>query len=177
MTDAASPMTVTTAMFNAPFIGTVVVAAADGYASERDGAPMPLPLAFIAAPLVLDARTRQALPRSITTHMVDWIDRNPGVRAAFPERAAQLVDVVRAGLRWALRVEAVRLEDGAIRAARTVRTGAPALPVLDSAAHSLGLSVTDPDAADILRAARLTGRWLTKNENTSTTFALLGVRP
>lgn len=177
MTETATPMTVTTAMFNAPFIGSVVVAAADGYAAERDGSAMPFSLAFIAAPLVLDARTRQALPRSMSTHMVDWIDRNPAVRAAFPERAAQLVGVVRAGVRWALRVDAARLDDGAVRAAKTVRTGVAARRVLAGAAGPLGMFVDESDAVDILSAARLVGRWLTKNENTSTTYALLGVRP
>ena len=64
---------------------------------------MPWPVAFIVAPLVLHAPSREALPSSTRTYLSTWVSRNALIRAGFPKRATELAPFVREGLRFGVR--------------------------------------------------------------------------
>ena len=119
---------------------------------------MPWPLAFLVPPVVLHRPTRKALPRDTRTHLSTWIRREPVLRAGFPERAAAMVPRTREGLRFGLGAGVLALDGG----------------------HVLGHLTDDPapgELRQLVRTARLVGRWLAKSDQPSTPFALLGVAP
>jgi hypothetical protein len=143
-------------MLNPALIAAVESVAASEYARSA-GRPMTWPVAFLVAPLVLHRSTREALPRSTTTHLTNWVTREPLLRAGFPLRASALVPSVREGLRFGVRHQVLSLENGELHGTLRPPT----------------TTTTERDA--LLKSAGLVGRWLAKIENPSTAFALLGV--
>lgn len=127
--------------------------ASEGYAAARSQ-PLVLPLAFIAAPLVLHRPTRDSLPRTTATRLATWISRNAMLQAGFPGRAASLVPTVMEGLRY----QALTLgRDGSIVSAMSARL--------------------EGDAGVIVDRARFVGRWLAGSGDAATIFGLFGVEP
>ena len=119
---------------------------------------MPFELSYLAAPLVLHRDTRAALPVRVDSHLAKWVIANEVLAAGFGPRAHALVEPVREGLRFGLRIGAIELEGG--RIAGSLRSRAPA---------------TIGDVGDIVKRAGFVGRWFTQIDSTATAFALLGV--
>lgn len=152
---------VVAAMLNPALLATITAAAAAEY-ERADGSPMPWPLAFLVAPMVLHRDTRDALPRSTRTHLTSWVSDNPTLRAGLPLRARSLVDPVREGLRFGLSERILTVVgEGRIRGT----FAGPSRP---------------PDIGDlrpVVRSAGLVGKWFAKLDQPATAFALLGVAP
>lgn len=148
-------------MLNPALLATVIAVAASEY-ERADGSPMPWPLAFLVAPLVLHRDTRNALPRSTRTHLATWVSNNAVLRAGLPARAISLTDPVREGLRFGLRMGVLTLTD-------------------DGRLHSsLPTANRPPDIGDlrpIVQSSGLVGKWFAKLDQSATAFALLGVAP
>src|SRR3954454_5226840 len=106
--------TETFSLFNPAFVAALIAAAADGYES-RAGRPMPLSLAFVVAPLLLNGRVRAALPGNVRARLGGWLVSNTELHAAFLESAPAYAPYVRAGLRAGLRSEALTLDAGGLR--------------------------------------------------------------
>ncbi|WUJ56594.1 DUF6521 family protein [Streptomyces mirabilis] len=147
------------AMYNPALIACLLSTAAGAYKRQVPSG-MPLALSFIVAPLALHRGTRDSLPTTTSIHLRTWMERNPIVRAGFPDRAQALVSPVRQGLRFALRHQILELRADTLLPQSRLPAKAPEHPELD----------------DILRIGRLLGRWLAKND-TATVFALMGVTP
>jgi hypothetical protein len=148
-------------MLNPALLAVVAAAAAEEY-ERASREPMPWPLTFLVAPLVLHRNTREALPRTTRSHLSTWVTKNPLLRAGFPQRAKSLAGPVRQGVRFGLANGWLILtEDGDLRGA-LVQSARPS---------SVG------DITAIVRSAGLVGKWLTKLERPATAFALLGVAP
>jgi hypothetical protein len=116
------------------------------------------PLAFLVPPLILHRPTREALPKTVASHLATWIGRQPLFRAGFPARAQQLTPMSREGLRLGLRTGVLSVEAGRLRG-------------------TLDAPDEGGDLFEVLKAAKFLGRWLPKVEQPSSVFALLGVRP
>lgn len=153
------PAPLVAAMLNPALIATLLSAAADGY-TRRQTSGMPWALSFIAAPMTLHKATREALPSSTHGHLSTWIGHHPVLRAGFPRQARVLVAPVRAGLRFALRHNVLELHHHCLKPTTLTHT----LPSQGTELH------------DILRSARLIGRWMAQDE-TAAIFASLGVQP
>jgi len=149
------------AMLNPALLAVVAAAAAEEYARAiRE--PMPWPLSFLVAPLVLHRGTREALPRTTRSHLSTWVSNNPLLRAGFPQRAQSLTGPVREGLRFGLAHDVLAItDDGGLRGA--IAQAARPYP--------------DGDIAAVVRAAGFVGKWLTKLDQPATAFVLLGVTP
>jgi hypothetical protein len=143
-------------LLNPALLAGLLAGAARDY--DSSGAGIPWPLAFLVLPLVLHRPTRTALPRDTRTHLSTWIRREPVLRAGFPERAASMVPRTREGIRFGLRASVLSID------------GANLIGHL-TAEPSLG------ELRQLVRSARLIGRWLAKSDRASTAFALLGVAP
>ena len=152
---------VVAAMLNPALLATISAAAAAEY-ERADGDPMPWPLAFLVAPLVLHRDTREALPNSTRSHLATWVSNHPTLRAGFPARARSLTDPVREGLRFGLNMGVLTIvDDGRIHG-------------------SLPVTSRPPDLGDlraIVRSAGLVGKWFAKLDQPATSFALMGVAP
>lgn len=119
---------------------------------------MPFELSFLAVPLVLHRDTRIALPVRVDSHLAKWVTSNAVLAAGFGARAKALVEPVREGLRFGLRVGAIEFSGGSITGHLRSRTPA-----------RIG------DIGEIVRKAGFVGRWFTQIESAATAFALLGV--
>jgi hypothetical protein len=161
VTSWADRSPVLAAMLNPALLALVIAAAAVEY-ERTDGDPMPWPLAFLVAPLVLHRDTREALPRSTQSHLATWVSAHPTIRAGLPARARSLADPVREGLRFGLNTGVLAIVgDGRIRG-------------------SLPVTSQPPDRGDlrtVVRSAGMVGKWLAKLDQPATSFALLGVAP
>ncbi len=144
------------ALLNPALLAAVLAAGAAGYTREAQ-APLPWPLSFVLAPLVLHQATREALPSTLASHLGVWVGRQPEIRAGLPLRALSLVEPVREGLRFGLRHTMLELDGDGFRATKALRP---------------------PDAGDlrpVLGKATFVGRWFSRSESPATVFALLGV--
>lgn len=121
---------------------------------------MPLPLAFLVAPLVLHRETREQLPTRINSHLSKWVMNNPVLAAGFGSRARVLVEPVREGLRFGLRTGALDLQGegltGSLRSKRIPAVG---------------------DIEVVYRKSTFVGRWFSQLDTPTTAYALLGVTP
>lgn len=147
-------------MLNPALLATLIAAAASEYA-RADGEPMPWPLAFLVAPLVVHRGTRDALPRTTATHLGNWVQQNPVVHAGIPARAQSLAEPVREGLRFGL---------------------AHGVLGVDELGRLTGDLVAGPKRAttevdQMIAKAGLVGKWLAKTDQPATAFAVLGVAP
>jgi hypothetical protein len=112
--------------------------------------------------MVLHRGTRDRLPASTRTYLATWVSRNPVLRAGLPQRAVGLVEPVRAGLRFGMAHDILRIEGDRLTA-----------PV-----RKRPRGFTPPQDLDkILRKANLVGRWLSKTESPATILAVLGMAP
>lgn len=149
-------------MLNPGLLAAVTAAAASEY-KRAAGEPMPWPLAYLVAPLVLHRGTREALPRTTRTHLGNWVSQNPVIHAGIPARAQSLAEPVREGLRFGLRHGALEVDD---RGRLTGDLAAPAKKV-----------AVPGEADQIIAKAGLVGKWLAKIDQPATAFAVLGVAP
>lgn len=143
-------------LLNPALVAVLLAEAARNYDSENGG--MPWPLLFLIPPLVLHRPTRDALPRDTRTHFSAWVRRYPLLRAGFPGRAAAMVPITREGIRLGMRSGVLSAENGNLR----------------------GHIESEPPPGELkglMKRAALVGRWLSKTDQPSTVFALLGVAP
>lgn len=148
------------ALFNPAFLAALIGRAAAAHQSDRES-PLPLPLGYLVAPMVLHAPTREALPR-VNARLAKWADQHQLLRAELRWRAPQLTEITRRGLRFGLRYDLIALTPGGIEAAPGfARIRAP----------------RGSEAAECWKAAELLGRWLPRAGPPATVLALLGLRP
>ena len=148
-------------MLNPALLAAVTAAAASEY-ERADGQPMPWPLAYLVAPLVLHRGTRNALPKTTRTHLGNWVSQNPVIHAGIPARAQSLADPVREGLRFGLAHGVLQVDD------QGRLTG-------DLAAPEKKVAPSEVD--QIIAKAGLVGKWFAKIDQPATAFAVLGVAP
>ncbi len=149
-------------MLNPALLAAVTAAAASEY-QRATGEPMPWPLAYLVAPLVLHRGTREALPRTTRTHVGNWVSQNPVLHAGVPARAQSLAAPVREGLRFGLAHGVLQVDD------QGRLTGDLAAPQKKSAAPD--------EVAQIIARAGQVGKWFAKIDQPATAFAMLGVAP
>ncbi len=146
-------------MLNPALLALVTAAAAVEY-ERAEGGPMPWPLAYLVAPMVLHRGTREALPRDTRTHLANWLAAYPVLHAGFSRRSHALAGVVREGIRFGLAHSVLTVDvfgrlsgDLDARSSRGTETG------------------------EIINRAGFVGKWLTKIDRPATAFVLLGVAP
>ncbi|MDN5745730.1 MAG: DUF6521 family protein [Nocardioidaceae bacterium] len=149
------------AMLNPALLAAITAAAASEY-KRATGEPMPWPLAYLIAPLVLHRSTRESLPRTTRTHLGNWVSQNPVIHAGLSARAQSLAEPVREGLRFGLRHGALEVDD------RGRLTGDLVAPAKKAAPG---------EAGQIIAKAGLVGKWLAKIDHPATVFAVMGVAP
>lgn len=148
------------ALFNPAFLAALIGRAAVGHRTDHE-TPLPLALGYLVAPMVLHTPTREAVPR-VNARLAKWADEHQLLRAELRQRAPQLTEITRRGLRFGMRHELLALTPGGIDAvAALTRLPAPG----------------GGEAAECWKGAELLGRWLPRAGPPATVLALLGVRP
>lgn len=149
------------ALLNPAFVALLLSHAARQHHDQAEKA-MAWQLAFLVPPLVLHEPTRRGLPRSVSTSLLTWVQREPLLRAGFPQRARALTPTVREALRFGVRVRALHFEESGLLASRPPRS-----PPADATA----------ELRDCVARARLVGRWFAALGDPATIMLILGVSP
>jgi len=153
-------------LFNPAFGSLLLRTACRGYAEgERDGRPLPITLAFIVLPIVLNQRMRDTLP-TLKTLMSTWVAGHPEHVAGFGDRSREMADVTREAVQFGcsqtwLAISAQGLYPGPVR----LRSDPPKL------------ATDTDDVRACYAAARFIGRWLPRDGHQSTILSMLGVAP
>ena len=151
--------------FNPAFIGALTFEFIKAYESAKR-APAPFPLTFCALPLSLYPDSRVRLPNTTRTGLYSWIERTPEALVGYSERARNLVPYLKEGVRYATLREAI-----VINTAGGVSTGPKKASFSTSA-----LEAVSPDVRDIVKSARMVGKWFAGAGEAQTILASLGVR-
>jgi hypothetical protein len=153
-------------LLNPSFDGFLVYKAVAGFQREADDG-MPFELAFLVLPFVLHAKTRNRLPSKVTTHLATWLQEQRDVLLGFGERTADLVAYTQEAIRFLTDHELVTVHENA-----RIHTGP------DKYNRGVGPYTQSTDEiAHCVRAATSVGRWLALSGNSTTIFALLGIKP
>lgn len=153
-------------LLNPAFDGFLLYTAVAGFQKEANDA-MPFELAFLVLPFVLHKGTRTRLPSRVTTHLATWLQEHRDVLLEFGERTAELVAYTREAIRFQTDHRLVKVDKNG-----RLRTG--------PATYKRGVgpySQSTDEIADCVRAATSVGRWLALSGNSTTIFALLGIKP
>lgn len=152
-------------LFNPAYCGWLLREATDGYASEVTGG-MPLPLAFLALPLVLHKPTRDLLPRSVASVLLVWLQEHPEVRVGVAERTRELAPFTREALLFlGARGHLVVSDEGCLTTGGKLGRGKTALVARSG------------DLKDALQKAKFVGRWFAAAGTAAAVFQALGVCP
>lgn len=161
MTLPASRPNERAALLNPAFMALLLSHVAAGHAKRVDR-HLPVPLAFIAPPILLHRPTREALPKKATTRLGGWLEQNPIIRAGFPGRARSISPAIRSGMRMGFRTGALRLEEGLLASKPPRRRSTVQL---------------SDEVDEILKRAKFVGGWLAVSGPPSGQYALWRVRP
>ncbi|MFI6150971.1 three component ABC system middle component [Streptomyces sp. NPDC051109] len=150
------------ALYNPAFTALLCIRAVQGHAKAYE-TPCPLPVAVTASIMALQPAIRNALPATVGTGLMGWLEANQHVRIEMSRNATALAAVVRPGLLLALQSRAVFC----------TTTGLLLKP--------RGLSKTINDGTQqtraVQQAALMLGRWLPSTGSLGTVLTLLGVQP
>lgn len=148
-------------MLSPVFVGATVLWAVSGYNGCGNG-KMPWELAYLALPMCLHRKTRETLPRTSRTHLVNWAIEHPVEIATLTEIAPRFATHVRSGLRACLRSRQLWMVDDGCLAAKSI--------------DRIQLSL-DGEVKEILSSAATLGKIFSKTGSSRNVFATLGVLP
>lgn len=138
---------------------------ADAYHRAEDS-HVRLDLVFLLLPLVLDRRTRDALPGNVKTSLPVWINNHPLLPLRVAERARALVSYSREALIFGGSYGLIEIELGSVKAAPEWK-----------AKVSRALKESSEEVRTCAKKAEFIGRWFAKAGTPDTVMALIGVRP
>ena len=84
-------------LFNPAFCGALIFEFVKQYQSAK-GKTVPFILPFVALPIALHPKTRNALPASIRTSLYSWIEEHTETLVGLGERARNLVPYMQESL-------------------------------------------------------------------------------
>lgn len=145
-----------------PAISAVCVAWSTARYERDTQNALPIPLAFLVAPLTLHRPTRERFPKTSAAHFPAWVNNNADVLAGFATRARALIPYVREGIRFGLRTGLLRVEaNGDLHAEIADHTKVP----------------PETELRSIATASALAGAWFARSGSAASVFTQLGVSP
>ena len=147
-------------LFNPAFNASLLHKSVLAYNNEVNYS-MPFPMSYLILPIVLHSKTRQILPKRVTTKMHTWIVKNQIVKMGFSNRASQLAGYTREALLFGFRLGIINLTDNA---------------GLVSHKHKhLQSWPKDSDAYECVVSASFIGRWFGVSGGMSSVFSMWGI--
>jgi hypothetical protein len=152
------------ALFNPAFISRLLHGTVNEYTQVRVPG-MPVPLAFLATPLVLHLPTRNDLPNNAATQMQGWIREHPRHLARVAQNVIALRSFTGMALRFAITHGVLVSDDGLLRPGGLRR-------------KPRGFDQQETaEIAECIRAGRFIGRWFARQPDAATLLAWWGVSP
>ena len=152
-------------LLNPAFCANLLWHATTGH-SVCNGTALAFEEAFLVLPLILERKTREALPRNIRTSLVVWLEANPLVRGRIATKAQHLAEFTKEALLFGGIHGFITIHEGCIHGrhqwARAVRKS---------------LRKSSDEVRECARKAEFVGRWFAHAGAVMTVLALIGVRP
>jgi len=152
------------ALLNPAFCSCLLWQAATGYRSVTN-APLPFDVAFLVLPMVLHRRTRELLPKAVTTSLAVWLNENPLSQSYIADRAQTLAPFTKDAMMFGGIHRLFNLKNGAIE---------------PNGGWKKSLVADLKDSTDEVRycekRAEFVGKWFAKVGSPGTVMAIMGVR-
>jgi hypothetical protein len=148
-------------LLNPAFCSIILKEGIFGY-QQASSKPMPYSLLFLVLPIVLHKRTRELLPRSISTTFHAWVHRYESVRIGFSVRATDLVPYYKEALLFGVQSGLFSISPGGHVTALVSDRPLPEWP-------------DNSEPFDCRRQARFVGRWMAKAGDEATIYSILGI--
>lgn len=152
-------------LLNPGFCASLLWHATRGHVSF-DGSDLTLEESFLILPIVLDRRTREALPRDTRTSLAAWLECDPLVRGRIATRARFLAGFTREALLFGGVHGFITSAHGRIRGGGEWAT-----------AVRKSLRASSDEVRETAKRAEFVGKWFAHAGAAPTVFALIGVRP
>ncbi len=152
-------------LFNPAFCANLLDYCVFSYYGQSSSG-MPLYLMPLALPIVLHKRTREALPKAVSTSMPVWLQDNSIARVAFHERLMALKPYSMEAVRFAIRAGTLSLTDECLLT-----------PFVKKSELDSRLTKLTDEPRECAMKARFLGKWFAVSGNAGTVMALWGVRP
>lgn len=154
-------------LLNPGYCANLLWHAARGHASFA-GASLALEEAFLILPLMLDRRTREALPRNTRSSLATWLEGDALVRGRIASRAHLLADFTREALLF-----------GGVHGLLSITRGQVVGTDTDAWGKAIRKSLrgSSDEVRETAKKAEFVGRWFAHAGPAATVLALIGVRP
>ena len=153
---------ITANLLNPAFCGEVIRRTASNYSVNTE-ARFPFSLAFLVLPLVLHKKTRQKMPRSVSTYFHSWIEDNEFLFIDFPERTKQLLPYTKEALMFLSYYKAINFKGNEIEVITKTKKISPK-------EHS-------EEVDEIFKRAEFLGKWFKQTGNEQTIYMFLKIQP
>ncbi len=152
-------------LLNPAFCSTLITGTVSGY-MENSSTGLPFPLLFMILPLILHRKTRERLPRSISTSMAEWLHENIDARILFVERLISLKPYTQEALLFGWRQGWLDIHDqGTIKHSLVTKN-------IDKIKKEL-----NEETRDCFMKSLFLGRWFSYAGNVQTIMTQWGIRP
>lgn len=153
-------------LFNPAFCTTLIAKTVDEHRKKVDR-PLPFSLCFIVLPIILHQGTRSALPGTIMTSMLSWVQDHRNQLVGFAQRVERIRPITRETLLFGLQHQVLSLNgNGDVELGSKHR----------SATEKRTELFTD-EARDCVDRAGFVGRWFATAGTTATIYAAWSVTP
>jgi hypothetical protein len=146
------------------FSAILIWYAAIGHQAEINR-PFSFEASFLVLPIVLHGKTRDSLPRSISTSLPVWLEENPLVRSHIADRARRLAAFTKEALAFGGMHGLLLMKGSALSADLNQRTRV-ATTLID----------TSDEVRTCAKRSEFVGKWFGKTGDGRTVLALMGVR-
>ncbi len=147
-----------------PAFGSILIREAVFGYHQKAEADMPYILSFLVLPVVLHKPTRDLFPRSISTNLHTWIEKNQSVRIDFAERVRWIVPYSEEALYFAVKGDLIDISDDGQLTTKKKKIKNLSWP-----------TTSEPSLCK--KRARFVGKWFSFAGDTATILAMWGIRP
>lgn len=152
-------------LLNPAFSGVLIARAVAGYQSESQKG-LPFLYSYLILPLVLHSETRNRLPSTVVTRLINWTERNTELTTHFSRRMADLALATKEGLLLITTTGLAHIVDEA----RIV------LVATDKTFANFEKATPSDEVSSCCKKAHFVGRWLASSGTAPTVLTALGVR-
>lgn len=152
-------------LLNPSFCSILLWHSAYGYLTEKNGA-LSFEESFLILPFVLHRETRENLPRSVTTSLPVWLEKNSLARSKIISRARLLVPFTKEALLFGGLHGLIHFDNGRLYAIMKWQKNM----------NNMLKSASD-EVRECANRSKFTGKWFAQSGSASTTLAIIGVRP
>lgn len=149
-------------LLNPAFCGSIIYSVITEYEKQREE-PFPFLLSYLVLPLVLPQETMNNIDK--TRSLYKWVESNEKNLVTFSRNASALISTTNEALEFLLQSNTVMLDDAGQLSSK-------------NALNSLKKTIMyKSNIKEFLIKARRIGKWFSQEQEVSSVFICLGVRP